>query len=145
MGKFKPEKIRNICFAGHGRSGKTTLCEAMLYFCGATDRFGSVAEGTSVMDYDPEEIKRNFSISTTIAPAEYKDCKINMIDTPGYFDFVGEVLEAARVSDAAIIVATAKTGVQVGTELAWKIANKRDIPKIIFISKIILIFKKGLF
>ncbi|MBE7026309.1 MAG: elongation factor G [Ruminococcaceae bacterium] len=136
MGNFKPEKIRNICFAGHGRSGKTTLCEAMLYYSGGIDRFGSVADGTSVMDYDPEEIKRNFSISTTVAPVEYKDCKINLIDTPGYFDFVGGVCEGMRGADSVVITVSGKSGVGVGTENVFRSAVKAKKPIAMFITKL---------
>ncbi len=136
MGKFKPEKIRNLCLAGHGRSGKTTLCEAMLFHSGAIDRFGSVADGTSVMDYDPEEIKRNFSISTSVAPLEYKDCKINLIDTPGYFDFVGGVCEGMRGADNVVITVSGKSGVGVGTENVFRSAIKAKKPVSLFVTKL---------
>lgn len=136
MGKFKAEKIRNICFAGHGRSGKTTLCEAMLFYSGGTDRFGSVADGTSVMDYDPEEIKRNFSISTTVAPVEYKEYKINLIDTPGYFDFVGGVCEGMKGADSVVVTVSGKTGVGVGTENVFRSAVKAKKPIAMFITKL---------
>lgn len=94
MKDYSAEKIRNICLMSHGGSGKTTLAEAMLYNTGVLDRFGRVADGTTTTDYDPEEIKRKVSINTAIAPCEWKDFKINILDTPGYFDFVGEVKQA---------------------------------------------------
>lgn len=136
MGNFKTEKIRNICLAGHGRSGKTTLCEAMLYLSGATDRFGNVADGTATMDYDPEEIKRNFSISTAVAPVEYKGYKINLIDTPGYFDFVGGILEGMKGADSVIITVSGKSGVGVGTENVFRSAVKARKPIAMFITKL---------
>ena len=92
--QYSSDKIRNVCLLGHGSDGKTTLAEAMLYSTKGTDRQGNIADGTTVCDYDPEEIKRKISISTAIAPVEYEGCKINIIDTPGYFDFEGEVLQA---------------------------------------------------
>lgn len=136
MKDYGCENIRNICLLGHGNAGKTTLAEAMLNITGATDRFGSVVDGNTVMDYDPEEIKRKFSISTALAPVEWKDKKINIIDTPGYFDFVGEMLEGLSVADGAIILAGGKDGLQVGTEKAWAAVNERKIPRMFLISKL---------
>lgn len=135
MGNFKPEEIRNICFTGHGRSGKTTLCEAMLFYAGAIDRFGSTADGTSTLDYDPEEIKRKFSISTAVAPLEYKGCKINLIDTPGYFDFVGGVFEGMKGADSVVITVSGKSGVGVGTEHVFRYAVRAKLPVAMFITK----------
>ena len=132
---YEKQDIRNVCVLGHGGVGKTSLTEAMLFLGQGSERLGKVVDGNTSSDYDVEEVKRKISIYTTVQPLEWKNKKINILDTPGFFDFEGEVLEAARVSDAAIIVATAKTGVQVGTELAWKVASKRNIPKIIFVSK----------
>ena len=127
--------IRNICLLGHGGNGKTSLVESMLYLTGGTDRLGKVTDGNTVCDYDPEEIKRKISISLSIAPIEFKGVKINVIDTPGYFDFSGEVLEALRVADAGIIVCAAKGGVSVGTEKAWRYLQERNMPRAIYISK----------
>ncbi|HEX9060442.1 MAG TPA: elongation factor G, partial [Clostridia bacterium] len=135
MKDYGSERIRNVCFLAHGGAGKTTLAEAMLFNTGVLDRFGKVADGTTTTDYDPEEIKRKVSISTALAPAEWKDCKINIIDTPGYFDFVGEVMQGIRVSDGAVILVSAKSGVAVGTEKAWSYAKKQGIPKMFFVSK----------
>lgn len=136
MKDYSCEKIRNICLLGHGNAGKTTLTEAMLNITGATDRFGSVVDGNTVMDYDPEEIKRKFSISTALAPVEWNDIKINVIDTPGYFDFVGEMLEGLSVADGAVILAGGKDGLQVGTEKAWSAVNEKKIPRLFLISKL---------
>ncbi|HHU91381.1 MAG TPA: elongation factor G [Clostridiaceae bacterium] len=136
MKDYSCENIRNICLLGHGNAGKTTLAEAMLNITGATDRFGSVVDGNTVMDYDPEEIKRKFSISTALAPVEWKNKKINIIDTPGYLDFVGEMLEGLSVADGAAILVGAKDGLQVGTEKAWKEVNDKKIPRMFVISKL---------
>lgn len=136
MGRFETEKIRNICFAGHGRSGKTTLCEAMLYHSGAIDRFGNVADGTATMDYDPEENKRNFSIGTSVAPIEYKDCKINLIDTPGYFDFAGGICEGMKGADSVVITVSGKSGVGVGTDNVFRSAVKAKKPIAMYITKL---------
>ena len=99
MKEYAVGKIRNVCLLGHGGTGKTTLTEAMLYNTGVLERFGKVIDGTTTSDYDPEEIKRKFSISTAIAPCEWKGHKINVIDTPGYFDFVSEVKQGIRVAE----------------------------------------------
>ncbi|HBR03728.1 MAG TPA: elongation factor G [Ruminiclostridium sp.] len=136
MKDYNCENIRNVCLLGHGNAGKTTLAEAMLFMTGATDRFGSVVDGNTVMDYDHEEIKRKFSISTSLAPVEWNDIKINIIDTPGYLDFVGEKLEGVSVADGAIILVGAKDGLQVGTEKAWAAVNEKKIPRMFFISKL---------
>ncbi|WHH56891.1 elongation factor G [Petroclostridium sp. X23] len=135
MKQYPISKIRNVCLMSHGGAGKTSLAEAILYNTGALDRFGKVADGTTTTDYDPEEIKRKISISTAIAPCEWKGDKLNIIDTPGYFDFVGEVMEGVRVADAAVIVVSGKSGVAVGTEKAWKYAVDRKLPRIVFVNK----------
>ncbi len=136
MKAYPVEKIRNLCLLGHGGDGKTSLVESLLYMTKNIDRLGKVSEGNTVSDFDAEEIKRKFSVSASIVPVEFYDHKFNFIDTPGYFDFVGEVHQAMRVADAAIIVCTAKTGVQVGTELAWKKVNEKKMPRMFYISKI---------
>lgn len=127
--------IRNICLLGHGGNGKTSLVESILYLTGATDRLGKVTDGNTVSDSDPEEIRRKISICLSVAPISYQGCKINVLDTPGYFDFSGEVLEALRVADAGIIVCSAKEGISVGTEKAWKYLQERNMPRAIYISK----------
>lgn len=129
-------KIRNICLLGHGGNGKTSVAEAMLYISKGVDRLGKIQDGTTVSDYDAEEIKRKFSISTSIAPVTYNDTKINIIDTPGYLDFSGEVIQGLRVSGCALIVMDAKTGVDAGCELAWEYATEATVPKAFFINKI---------
>lgn len=120
----------------HGSAGKTTLAEAMLFNAGSIERLGSVTEGTTVCDFDPEETKRQISINTSVAPFEWKNTKVNVIDTPGYFDFAGEVAGAVRAAEAAIILVAAKNGVEVGTEKAWEHATKEELKKIFFISKL---------
>jgi elongation factor G len=107
----------------------------MLYLTGGTDRLGKVPDGNTVCDYDPEEIKRQISISMAVAPVEYQGCKINVLDTPGGFDFAGDVVEALQVSDAAVIVCSAKSGMSVGAEKAWKYCEQRKLPRILYISK----------
>ncbi|NLD87832.1 MAG: elongation factor G [Clostridiales bacterium] len=130
------DKIRNICLLGHGSDGKTSLAESMLYLTKGTDRLGKISDGNTVCDYDPEEIKRHFSISAALAPVEYNGYKVNVIDTPGYFDFVGEVFQGLRVADAGLIVLTAKSGIGVGTEKSWKYLADRDLPRMIYVSKL---------
>ena len=132
---YSVQNIRNVCLLGHGGSGKTALTESLLYMTGAIDRMGKATDGNTVCDYDPEEVKRQISISTAVAPLEYKGCKINVLDAPGGFDFAGEVMEALTVADAAIIVCSAKDGISVGLEKAWKYCEERDMPRFIYISK----------
>lgn len=127
--------IRNISLIGHSGSGKTSLAEAMLYNSGATDRLGKVDEGNTLCDFDPEEIKRKISISTSIAPCEWKDFKINALDTPGYFDFVGEVKSSLRVTEGCVITTCAVSGVEVGTEQVFKYAEDAEKPRAFFINK----------
>ncbi len=129
------DKIRNVVLLSHSHAGKTTLAEALLYGAGATDKLGKIADGTTLLDFDPEEIKRKFSINTVTSPYIYKDYKINLIDTPGYFDFAGEVSEGIRAAEGALIVVSAKSGVSVGTELSYERAKKANLPVIVFINK----------
>ena len=133
---YTAENIRNIALLGHGGSGKTTLAESMLFISGAVTRQGTVGAGNTVSDYDAEEQKRQTSISATTMFAEFKGKKINIIDTPGYFDFVGEVFEALRVADTAVICVSAKDQMNVGAEKAWKYVNERSLPRAIYISKV---------
>ncbi|MBQ9747446.1 MAG: elongation factor G [Clostridia bacterium] len=135
MEKIHSRDIRNVCLLGHGASGKTSLAEAMLYVEKLTDRLGKTPDGNTVCDYDPEEIKRGFSLQTAIAPVTHKGAKINIIDTPGYLDFVGEAAQALRVAGSALIVVDAKAGVEVGTELAWDMVTKEKMPRAFFINK----------
>ena len=133
--RYSVQNIRNVCLLGHGGNGKTALAESLLYMTGAIDRMGKAADGNTVCDYDPEEVKRQISISLSAAPLEFKGCKINVLDTPGGFDFSGEVMEALRAADAAIIVCSAKDGISVGLEKAWKYCEERNMPRFIYISK----------
>ena len=132
---YSVQNIRNVCLLGHSGSGKTSLAESLLYMTGALDRMGRTADGNTVCDYDPEETKRQISLGTAVAPVEYKGCRINVLDTPGAFDFAGEVMEALRAADAAIIVCSAKDGISVGLEKAWKYCEERNMPRFIYISK----------
>ena len=134
METYKYEKIRNVAVLGHGGSGKTTLVEAMAYTTGLITRQGKVEEGNTISDFDREEIKRMFSISTSVVPVIWEDTKINFLDTPGYFDFVGEVEEAVSACDAAVIVISAKKGIEVGTRKAWEICERYKIPRIFFVT-----------
>ena len=135
MATFDTKSLRNVALLGHGGCGKTSIAEAMLYLSGGTDRLGKTSDGNTVCDYDPEEVKRGFSISASLAPIAWKNMKINVFDTPGYLDFVGEVHQSLRAADSAIICVDAKSGVEVGTELAWDYATKAGLPKAFFINK----------
>ncbi len=134
MNIYTTDKIRNVCLLGHGGSGKTSLVEAMAYLSGITSRLGKVADGNTISDYSKEEQKRQFSISTSVVPIEWDGYKINVLDTPGYFDFVGEVEEAMSAAGAAIIVVNGKAGVEVGTIKAWELCEKYKLPRIIYVS-----------
>ena len=135
MATIETKRIRNVALLGHSGSGKTSLAEAMLYISGCTDRLGKIADGNTVCDYDAEEIARKFSLSGAVAPLTWKDIKVNVLDTPGYLDFVGEAYQMLRVADSALIVVDAKAGIQVGTELAWDAATEAGLPKSFFINK----------
>ena len=135
MDMVSTKQIRNICLLGHGSAGKTSVAEAMLYISGGTDRLGTVGEGNTVLDYDPEESRRGYSVQAAVAPVMWKDTKINVIDAPGYLGFSGEVKEAVRVADSAVIVVDGKAGREVGTELAWDAATDAGIPKAFFVNK----------
>lgn len=135
MATVDTKSIRNVALLGHGGCGKTSLAEAMLYLTGSIDRMGKTPDGNTTCDYDPEEIKRGFSISASFAPVMWKNIKVNIFDTPGYLDFVGEVNQSLRVADSALICVDAKAGVEVGTELAWDNATSAGLPKAFFINK----------
>lgn len=132
---YETKTIRNVCLLGHGGSGKTTLAESMLYMTGSIDRQGKVADGNTVCDYDAEEIKRQITISTGIAPVNYGGCKINVLDCPGFFDFAGEVMCALRAVEAGIIFCSAKDGISVGAERSWKYLKNANMPTMFYISK----------
>lgn len=133
MNVYTTDKIRNVVLLGHGGCGKTTLTEAMAYLSGITSRMGKVEDGNTVSDFGKEEQKRHFSISTSVVPIEWDDCKINILDTPGYFDFVGEVEEAVAAADAAIIVVSGKAGIEVGTQKAWDLCDKYKLPRMVYV------------
>jgi len=133
---YTPDKIRNVTLLGHGGDGKTSLAESLLYLTKGTDRLGKVSDGNTICDYDPEEIRRQFSIGASLAPVEYKGSKINFIDTPGFFDFAGEIMQALRVTETGLICVTAKSGVAVGTEKGWKYCNDRKMARMFYISKL---------
>ncbi|PKM65088.1 MAG: elongation factor G, partial [Firmicutes bacterium HGW-Firmicutes-19] len=135
MRDYLAHEVRNIVLLGHSGSGKTAVVESMLYYTKAIDRVGKAVDGNSVLDYDLEEVKRGVTVFTTLAPIEWKNCKINFIDTPGYLDYAGEMLSGVSVADNALIVVSAKDGVQTGTERAWKTVTARKLPTIFFINK----------
>ena len=134
MNVYKTENIRNVVLLGHGGAGKSTLAEAFGFTTGVITRMGTIADGNTISDFDKEEQKRQFSISTTIIPIEFNGIKINVIDTPGYFDFIGATEEGLSVADAAVIVVNAKSGIEVGAIKAWGFCEKYRIPRIIYVS-----------
>lgn len=134
MNVYTTDKIRNVAILGHGGCGKTSLVEAMAYLAGLTSRMGKTSDGNTISDFGKEEIKRQISISTSIVPLEWEGYKINLLDTPGSFDFVGEVEEAVSAADAAIIVISGKAGVEVGAEKAWELCDKYKLPRMIFVT-----------
>ena len=136
MNTFPSEKVRNIALVGHGDSGKTTLAESLLFVAGAIPRRGRVEDGNTVCDFDPEEARRGISVSLAMAPFEYEGHKVNVIDTPGYADFVSDVTAALRAADLAIFVVSAVEGVEVQTEVAWRLAQERSIPRAVFVNKL---------
>ena len=135
MKVYRTDEIRNVVLLGHGGSGKTSLAEAMAYVSGATNRMGKITDGNTISDFDKEEQKREFSTSTTLIPIEWEKAKINILDTPGYFDFVGEVEEAVSAADAAVIVVSGKAGVEVGTEKAWELCDKYKLPRMVYVTE----------
>ncbi|MFN7035754.1 MAG: elongation factor G [Bellilinea sp.] len=135
MKEYTTESIRNIALASHSSAGKTMLAEAMLHLTGATTRLGRVEDGTTISDFDEEEIRRGISLYTSVLPVEYRDVKINLLDTPGYTDFIGEVISALRVADGAIIVVDSVAGAEVGTEIAWNYCNTFQLPRFVVINK----------
>jgi elongation factor G len=136
MKVYSAEQIRNVALISHVGAGKTTLIDAALYDSGAVTRQGRVDDGSSVADYEPDELKRRMSLHTKVLPVEWKNSKINLIDTPGYADFSGEVKAGLRVADAALIVVTAEKGVEVGTELTWQYADERKLPRLVLVNKL---------
>ncbi|MDO8611891.1 MAG: GTP-binding protein, partial [Dehalococcoidia bacterium] len=135
MKEYPPDKLRNIALIGHGSTGKTSLAEAMLFASGATTRLGRVEDGTTVSDWDPDEQKRGLSVNLAVVPVEANGHKINVVDAPGYADFMGEVKCALRAADLALIVVCGASGVQVGTEFAWQFAEELSLPRAVFINR----------
>lgn len=135
MKEYATDSIRNVALVSHSSGGKTMLAEAFLHFTGATTRLGKIEDGTTVSDYDEEEIRRGISLYSTVLPFEYKNCKINLLDTPGYTDFVGEVISALRVADSAIVLIDAVSGAEVGTEIAWEYCNHFQLPRFVVVNK----------
>ncbi len=135
MKEYTTETIRNIALVSHGSAGKTMLAEALLHFTGATTRLGKIEDGTTVSDFEEEEIRRGISLSTAVIPVEYKGCKINLLDTPGYTDFVGEVISALRIADSALIVVDSVAGAEVGTEIALSYCDVFQLPRMLVINK----------
>jgi len=136
MKPYDAEHVFNVALVSHGGAGKTSLVEAMLFRSGAITRLGSVEEGNTTSDFDPDEVKRGMSVSLAVAPAEWQSSKVNLLDTPGYADFFGEVVEAVRVADAGIVVVDAVSGTQVGTEQSWRALDERSLPRMVVINKL---------
>ncbi len=136
MKDYHTEQLRNVVLLGHGSSGKTSLAEAMLYKSGAINRMGEVEDGTTVADYDEEERRRHISLNLAVVPVEWEGHKVNLLDTPGYTDFIGEAKSAVRVADAAVVVVDAVSGVEVGTELVWRFADEQNLPRLVVINKV---------
>ncbi len=135
MKEYTTESIRNIALVSHSGAGKTMFAEACLHFSGATTRIGKIDDGTTVSDFEEEEIRRKISLSTSVIPVEYKDHKINLLDTPGYTDFIGEVISALRVADGAVVLVDSVAGLEVGTEIAWQYCDTMKIPRFVVINK----------
>ena len=135
MKEYTTEFIRNVALVSHSSAGKTMLAEALLHSTGATTRQGKIEDGTTTGDFEEEEIRRGISLSTALIPIEYKEHKINLLDTPGYTDFVGEVVSALRVADAAIVLVDAVAGAEVGTEIVWEYTNTFNLPRFVVINQ----------
>ncbi|MFM8322345.1 MAG: elongation factor G [Chloroflexota bacterium] len=135
MKEYTTDKIRNVAMVSHSGAGKTMLAEAFLHFTGATTRLGKVEDGSTASDFEEEEIRRRLSLSTSVLPVEYRDVKINLLDTPGYTDFVGEVISALRVADSAMVLVDAVAGAEVGTEIAWNYCDEFKLPRFVVINK----------
>ena len=136
MKTYSADRIKNIAIVGHGGSGKSSLVEALLYRAGATDRLGKITDGTTVSDYDPEEIKRKASLTLSVLPLEYNDYKINLFDTPGLFDFAAGMYEGINAADSVCVTISGKSGVTVGAKKAYKLAKKDGKPTMFFVSKL---------
>ena len=135
MKEYQIDAIRNVALVSHGGAGKTTLVEALLHSAGATTRLGKVEDGSTASDFDDEEVRRGISLYTSVIPVEHKDCKINVLDTPGFLDFIGEVISALRVADSAIVLIDSVSGVEVGTEITWQYCDRFNLPRFVVINK----------
>ncbi|MBU0704207.1 MAG: GTP-binding protein, partial [Chloroflexi bacterium] len=135
MKDYATGQLRNVILLGHGSAGKTSLAEALVFASGAANRMGQVEAGTTIADFDEEEIRRHISLNMTVVPVEWQNCKINVLDTPGYTDFVGEVKSAIRVADLALILVDAVSGVEVGTELVWNFCEEYKLPRMVIVNK----------
>src|SRR5512140_1790093 len=136
MKEYTTEFVRNIALVSHGSAGKTMLAEAFLHTSGGTTRVGKIEDGSTFSDYDDEEIRRKISLYTTVLPIEFRDHKINVLDAPGFTDFVGEVVSALSVADAAVVLVEAVAGMEVGTEVAWRYADEYGMPRFVVINKL---------
>ena len=136
VNKFRTDQLRNVALVSHSGAGKTSLAEAMLFEAKSSKRLGRVDNGTSIMDFDAEEIKRQISINLATAPCEWQGNKINILDPPGYFDFAGDLIASLRVADGAVLVVCASSGVEVGTEKAWDYAEQYRLPRMVFVNKL---------
>ncbi len=136
MPNVSTEKVRNVALVGHGGAGKTTLAEALLHRAGAINRLGRVEDGTTVSDHDPEEKERGQSLALSVLPFEWHGHKVNLVDTPGYPDFMGDVTAALQVVDLAVFVVSAVDGVQVQTEAIWRLAARLGVPRMVFVNKL---------
>ncbi|HWC33086.1 MAG TPA: GTP-binding protein, partial [Actinomycetota bacterium] len=136
MKTYQPNQIRNVLLVGHGGAGKTTLAEALLYVGGAITRMGKVEDGNTVTDFEPEETRKNISVSLALAPLEWRGTKLNVLDAPGYADFVGEMSAAMRVADAAVFVVSGVEGLEVQTQVAWSLADQLRLPRFLFVNKL---------
>jgi elongation factor G len=136
MKEYTTEFLRNVALVSHGGAGKTMLTEAFLHVTGATTRLGKIEDGTTVSDYDEEEVRRKISIYTSVVPVEYRDHKINVLDAPGYSDFVGEAISALSIADSALILVDSVAGMEVGTEIAWRHVDEFKLPRFIVINKL---------
>ena len=135
MKEYSTASIRNVALVSHSSAGKTILTEAFLHFTGATTRMGKIEDNTTVSDFDEEEQRRSISLYTTVIPVEYRDIKINVLDTPGYTDFVGEVISALGVVEGVVVLLDSVAGLEVGTEIAWGYCDKLKLPRIVVVNK----------
>src|SRR5512142_2582640 len=136
MKEYTTEFVRNIALVSHGSAGKTMLTEAFLHTSGNTTRLGKIEDGTTFSDYDEEEIRRKISLYTAVLPVEHRDHKVNVLDAPGFTDFIGEVVSALSVADAAVVLVEAVAGIEVGTEVAWHYADDFGMPRVVVINKL---------